>query len=274
MSREEIDDLRFGDKLHEQLPEPEFDPAHFAGYRSPVLMRVMLVIINLAALVFCRSFIQSWFSVHGTTPVWIPILFMLVPLGSLFFVYYYLGRIGREIILKLICLACCALQAVNFFSPVATSQVSLGKDGFSYDFSYVSSAGADMGISFPECVTATTVDGTHAVSEYNGFSDRVKSFFTGEKLYYCTDVIYKPEQVAEFEKYLEKNPLWLDEISEKLHKLSVYGFSADNYDRFLFYDCESKSFNTVPESDRHTIYQVMYNSQRHEMRILKYSKNF
>lgn len=274
MSREQTDDLRFGDALHEQPPEFDFEPQFVGGYRSHVLMRVMLVITNLAALFFCRSFIQSWYGVHGTTPVWIPILFMLVPLGSLFFIYYRMGRIGREIILKIICFACCALQAVNFFNPISPSRISLGKDGYSYDFSYVSSAGSEMGITFPECTTSTTVDGTLAETENKNLFEKLKAFFTGEKTYYYTDVIYTSEQVAEFERYLEKNPLWLENIPEKLRKLTNYGFSTQDYDCFLFYDCDAKAFNTVPESGRHTIYQVMYNSQKHEMRILKYSKNF
>lgn len=274
MSQEEIDNRRFGSELHEQPPETEFEPTFGVGYRSPVMMRIMLVIINLAALFFCRSFIQSWFGIHGTTPVWIPIVFMLVPLGSLFFVYYYMGRIGREIILKMICIACCVLQAVNFFYPVSSSRISLGKDGYSYDFSYVSSAGSEMGIVFPECTTSTTVDGALADTEYKNFLEKAKAFFAWEKLYYCTDVIYSPEQAAEFERYIKKDPLWLDEIPEKLGRLTNYGFSSQNYDSFLFYDCDAKSFNTVPNLGRHTIYRVMYNSQKHEMRILKYSKNF
>lgn len=121
MPQSEIDEKRFGNELAEQ--PPDFDP-QLGEYRSPVLMRVMLVIVNLASLVFARSFLQSWYSVHGTTPVWIPLVFLLIPLGSLVFIYYYMGRIGSERIIKLICFAVCILHISNLFSPIDSSQIS------------------------------------------------------------------------------------------------------------------------------------------------------
>ncbi len=49
---------------------------------------------------------------------------------------------------------------------------------------------------------------------------------------------------------------------------------ASSYDYYIFYDCDGKVYNTLPQSGKHTVYQVMYNSQNHGMRILKYTKNF
>lgn len=274
MSQEETEKRIDSEELHERPPEFDFEPQFDGRYRSPVLMRVMIVIVNIAALIFCRSFIQSWYSVHGKTPIWIPIAFLIVPLGSLFFIYYYMGRIGREIITKLICLACCALQVINFIYPVNPSQIFLGKEGYTYDYSYVAEVEKNIGIKFPECVTATTVDGVLADEENKSIFSSLKSFFMGEKLLYCTDVIYSADKAKEFESFIKQNPIWLDEIPKEIRKLAISTFKTENYDCFLFFDCDSKAFNSLPQSDRHTIYQVMYNSQSHEMRILKYIKNF
>lgn len=112
MSKEKIKNRNFDDGLNEQ--PPEFDPIT-DGYRSPILMRIMLIVINIAAFLFCRSFLQSWYSIHGSTPVWIPLAFLIVPLGSLFFIYYYMGKVGYERIMKTICIAFCALGVVNIF---------------------------------------------------------------------------------------------------------------------------------------------------------------
>lgn len=272
MPQHNINDHVHGDELHEQMPE--FDPQFDGGYRSPVLMRIMLVIINLAALFFCRSLIQSWFSIHGTTPIWIPLLFLFVPLGSLFFIYYYMGRIGSEIILKLICFACCALQAINFFSPIDSMQVSLGKNGFSSDYGYVTEAEKITGVTFPSEGSATTVDSTGIKNENRKLIAFVKSLFRGEKLYSCTDVIYKPDQSKDFENNLNKSPIWLKEIPDSKDALRYSLIDVSGYNYFLFYDCDSKTYNTLPESGKHTFYQVMYNSQNHELRILKYTKTY
>ncbi len=272
MPQNEINEHAYGDELCER--PPEFDPQLGGEYRSPVLMRVMLVIVNLAALIFSRSFLQSWYSVHGTTPVWIPLVFLLVPLGSLFFIYYYMGRVGNEIIIKLICLAFCAAQVFNIFSPIDSKQITLGRDGFSSDFGYVTEAGNIIGITFPSEGSATTVDSVGLKSENKSTIASLKSFIKSEKLYSCTDVIYKPEQAEEFESFIEKSPLWLSEISDEINALNYSLIDTSGYNRFIFYDCESKAYNTLPDSGKHTVYQVMYNLQNHEMRILKYTKNF
>lgn len=73
MSQNQTDEHIHDDELHER--PPEFDPQLEGEYRSPVLMRVMLVVINIASLFFCRSFMQSWYSIHGTTPIWISLVF-------------------------------------------------------------------------------------------------------------------------------------------------------------------------------------------------------
>lgn len=269
MPQSEIDEKRFGNELAEQ--PPDFDP-QLGEYRSPVLMRVMLVIVNLASLVFARSFLQSWYSVHGTTPVWIPLVFLLIPLGSLVFIYYYMGRIGSERIIKLICFAVCILHISNLFSPIDSSQISLGREGFSSDFGYVTEASNVIGIDFPSGGSATTVDGVGLENENNNIFASLKSFLKREKLYSCTDVIYEPEQTQEFESFIEKSPLWLSEIPEEIKELKYSLVDASSYDYYIFYDCDSKAYNTLPESGKHTVYQVMYNSQNHGMRILKYTK--
>ena len=102
----------------------------------------------------------------------------------------------------------------------------------------------------------------------------MKSFIKGEKLYSCTDVIYKPEQAEEFENFIKKSPLWLSEIPDKINGLKYSLIDTSGYNLFIFYDCESKAYNTLPDSGKHTVYQVMYNLQNHEMRIIKYTKNF
>lgn len=272
MSQNQIDEHIHDDELHER--PPEFDPQLEGEYRSPVLMRVMLVVINIASLFFCRSFMQSWYSIHGTTPICISLVFLLVPLGSIFFIYYCMGRIGSERIMKLICIAFCALHIINIFSPIDSSQVSLGKDGFSSDFGYVTEAGRIIGIDFPSEGSATTVDSVGMKNENKNIFASLKSLIKSEKLYSCTDVIYKPEQTRDFENYIKKSPLWLNEISGEIKSLKYSLIDISGYNYFIFYDCETKTYNTLPESGKHTIYQVMYNSQNHEMRILKYTKKF
>lgn len=272
MSQNQIDEHIHGDELHER--PPEFDPQFEGEYRSPVLMRVMLVVINIAALFFCRSFMQSWYSIHGTTPIWISLIFLLVPLGSLFIIYYYMGRIGSERIIKLICIVFCALHIINIFSPIDSSQVSLGKEGFSSDYGYVTEAGKMIGIDFPSDGSATTVDSVGIKNENKDIFASLKSLIKREKLYSCTDVIYKSEQTKDFEDFIKKSPLWLNEISDDINSLKYSLVDTSGYNSFIFYDCDAKTYNTLPESGKHTIYQVMYNSQNHEMRILKYTKNF
>lgn len=272
MSQNQIDEHGHGDELHER--PPEFVPQFEGEYRSPILMRVMLAVVNIAALFFCRSFIQSWYSVHGTTPLWISLVFLLVPLGSIFFIYYYMGRIGSERIMKLICIAFCVLYIINIFSPVDSAQVSLGKEGFSSDFGYVTEAGNIIGINFPSEGSATTVDSVGMKNENRNFFASLKSLIKSEKLYSCTDVIYKSKQTKDFENYIKKSPLWLNEISGEIKSLKYSLVDTSGYNCFVFYDCDTKTYNTLPESGKHTIYQVMYNSQNHEMRILKYTKNF
>lgn len=272
LPQNEINGSAYGDELYER--PPEFDPQFNVEYRSPVLMRIMLVVVNLAALIFSRSFLQSWYSVHGTTPVWIPLAFLLVPLGSLFIIYYYMGRVGSEIIIKLICFAFCAAQVFNIFSPIDTKQITLGKNGFSSDFGYVTEAGNIIGIAFPADGSATTVDSIGLKDENKSAVASLKSFIKREKLYSCTDVIYKPEKAEEFESFIERSPLWLSEIPDKINGLKYSLIDTSGYNLFIFFNCESKAYNTLPDSGKHTVYQVMYNLQNHEMRIIKYTKIF
>lgn len=278
MSFEKIKDIIHEDRLDNRPPEDiptaeEFSPPVFAP-RAFVLMRVMLTVVNLAALVFGRSFLQSWYGVHGTTPIWIPLLFLTVPLGSLIFIYYCMGRIGSERIIKLICLVCCLLQTLNIFFPVSSSRVSLGKGGYSYDRSYITNVGNEIGIKFPTCESSATVDGALANSDKGDAVTSLKAFFSGEKIYFWSDVIFSAEQSAEFEEFVKTNPLWLDEIPKKLKRLACISMLSDGYDKILFFDCDARAYNALPESGRHDVYQIMYNLQNHEMRIIKYTKNF
>lgn len=261
---------------------PEFDySAEDFGEPVPtghslLLTRVLIVVINLAAIIFCRSFIQSWYTVHGTTPLWIPIIFLLVPLGSLFFIYFYMGRIGFERIIKLICLAFCALHIINFFSPIDPAQITLGTEGYSSDYSYVTQAGNLLGIAFPKEGSATTtvsITSDFESSKVNLF-DKTKSLLAQEKLYSCTEVIYTDAQAEAFEKSLSADPVWLREIPEKLSELPFSLIDSSGYDFYLFFDCDGNSFNAVPESGKHTFYSVMYNSKSNSLQILKYTKKF
>ena len=269
MSKEKIENRIFNDGLNEQ--PPEFDPIP-DGYRSPILMRIMLVVINIASFLFCRSFLQSWYSIHGSTPVWIPLAFLIVPLGSLFFIYYYMGKVGYERIMKTICIVFCVLGVVNIFLPVHS--FSVGSDGYSADFSYVTSAGTALGIDFPSEGSATTVDGKTAERENHSSLTFLKSFIKGERLFTCTDVIYSDEQAKNFEKSIAASPVWLKEIPDRLGGLAYSALDSSGYDCILFFNCNTKEFNSQPESGKHTFYQVMYNLQNHELRILKYTKNF
>lgn len=259
----------FDGGLHEQ--PPEFDPQINVG-RSPVLMRIMLILINLASFAFCRSFSQSWYGVHGSTPIWIPLVFLAVPLGSLFFIYYYMGRVGYERIMKLICIAFCILGVANIFFPIHSS--SVGGDGYSSDYGYVTAAGSAVGLDFPSDGSATTVDGSLAVTESGSRLTLIKAFIKGERLETCTDVIFSEEQATDFEKIIGENPIWLDEIPERLDGLAYSALDRSGYDRILIFNCETDEFNALPESGKHTFYQVMYNLQNHELRILKYTKKF
>lgn len=269
MSKEKIKHQIYNDDLHEQ--PPEFDPIP-GGYRSPILMRIMLVVINIASFLFCRSFLQSWYSVHGSTPVWIPLAFLMVPLGSLFFIYYYMAKVGYERIMKTICIAFCVLGVVNIFLPVHS--FSVGSDGYSTDFSYVTSVGSALGIDFPSEGSATTVDGKTAERESRSRLTSLKSFIKGERLFTCTDVVYSGKQAADFEKSIAESPLWIKEIPNRFGGLAYFALDSSGYDYILFFNCDTREFNTMPESGKHTFYQVMYNSQNHELRILKYTKKF
>ena len=64
------------------------------------------------------------------------------------------------------------------------------------------------------------------------------------------------------------------EIPDKINGLKYSLIDTSGYNLFIFYDCESKVYNTLPDSGKHTFYQVMYNLQNHEMRIIKYTKKF
>ncbi len=269
MSKEKIENRIFNDGLNDQ--PPEFDPIP-DGCRSPILMRIMLIVINIASFLFCRSFLQSWYGVHGSTPVWNPLVFLAVPLGSLFFIYYYMGKVGYERIMKTICIAFCALGVVNIFLPVHS--FSVGSDGYSTDFSYVASAGSVLGISFPSEGSATTVDGKTAERENRSRLTSLKSLIKGERLLTCTDVIYSDEQAADFEKSIAESPIWLKEIPDRLGGLAYSALDSSGYDYILFFNCDTREFNFLPESGKYTFYQVMYNSQNHELRILKYTKKF
>lgn len=280
MSSKEPENTLRENNFGERPPEFDYSAEDFGepvptGH-SLLLTRVLIVVINLAAIIFCRSFIQSWYTARGTTPLWIPIIFLLVPLGSLFFIYYYMGRIGFERIIKLICLAFCALHIINFFSPVDPAQITLGTDGYSSDYSYVTQAGNLLGIAFPKEGSATTTDSITSdfeSSKVNLF-DKTKSLLAQEKLYSCTEAIYTDAQAEAFEKSLSADPVWLREIPEKLSELPFSLIDSSGYDFYLFFDCDGNSFNSVPESGKHTFYSVMYNSKSNSLQILKYTKKF
>ena len=188
MSSKEPENTLRENNFGERPPEFNYSAEDFGEPmptgRSLLLTRVLIVVINLAAIIFCRSFIQSWYTVHGTTPLWIPIIFLLVPLGSLFFIYFYMGRIGFERIIKLICLAFCALHIINFFSPVDPAQITLGTEGYSSDYGYVTQAGNLLGIAFPKEGSATTTDSITSDFESSKVSlfDKTRSLLAQEKL--------------------------------------------------------------------------------------------
>ena len=77
-----------------------------------------------------------------------------------------------------------------------------------------------------------------------------------------------------FENFIKKSPLWLSEIPDKINGLKYSLIDTSGYNLYTFFDCESKAYHTLPDSGKHTVYQVMYNLQNHEMRIIKYTKNF
>ena len=280
MSSKEPEKTLRENNFGERPPEFDYSAEDFGEPvptgRSLLLTRVLIVVINLAAIIFCRSFIQSWYTVHGTTPLWIPSIFLLVPLGSLFFIYFYMGRIGFERIIKLICLAFCALHIINFFSPVDPAQITLGTEGYSSDYSYVTQPGNLLGISFPKEGSATTTDSITSVFESSKVNlfDKTKSLLAQEKLYSCTEVIYTDAQAEAFEKSLSADPIWLREIPETLSELPFSMIDSSGYDFYLFFDCDGNSFNAVPESGKHTFYSVMYNSKSNSLQILKYTKKF
>lgn len=268
----------FREDIPHDLPT-DFEPDTLADnhYRSAVLMRVMLVFVNLASLVLCRSFSRGWQEMHGSATVWIPIIFLLVPFGSLAFIYLFMGKLGSERIIKAVCIIFCALQAASIFYPPSVDvQIPIEKEQSAPVNLYVSQASETMGISFPDGGDSTSFNNSILKLENpeRKLYDEVKDFFKGERVYSCTDVKYKKEQVKEFEASIKKSPVWLSEIPDSLSGLPVSSLDVSGYDCYLFFDRDEKKFNAVPKSGAHIFYQVMYNSQTHELRILKYKKTF
>lgn len=268
----------FREDIPHGLPtELEPDISADSRYRSAVLMRVMLVVVNLAALILCRSFSQGWQSVHGSATVWIPIIFLLVPFGSLAFVYLFMGKLGSERIIKIICIVFCVIQAAGiFYPPSADIQIPVETENTAPVNSFVRQAQTEMGVVFPDGGESTSFNDSILKLENpeRKLSDDVKDFFKGEHVYNCTDVKYKKESVKDFEDSLKNSPIWLREIPDRLGGLPVSSLDTSGYDYFLFFNCDEKKFNAVPKSGAHKFYQVMYNSQTHELRILKYKKTF
>lgn len=270
-----IKDIYRADRLVEQVPESDFEVTGSvpdSAYRSFVFMRIMLVAANVFALIFCRSLLQSWQEVKGTTPIWIPLIFLLIPLGSLAFVYLFMGKVGSERIMKIICLFFCACHIFYVFQPPICSNVEYSVD--LTENGYLTEIQSETGIAIPSGETVTMNNSIITVENPNEkFSNKLKRFLNGEKIIVCVDVSFNEEQSGEFEKAIDKNPIWLCEIPDNLRDLQFSAVDADGYDCFVFFDCDGKTFNTVPNS-KSTVCQFMYSSQNAKLRIIKYSKKF
>lgn len=254
----------------------EFQPSATAAdvqiYRSFVLMRIMLVIVNIMSLVFCRSFLQSWNSVHGTFPVWISVAFSLIPLGSIVFIYLFMGRVGSERILKLICFVLLILHLAGiFFPPSATEPIEIDEADSG---SYLTDVQNELGMVFPSGKVMSIDDSVIMLENPDdGLTDRLKRYAKGERLYSCTDLTFEAETAAEFEKTLEKSPVWLKKIPERLADMPFSALDNSGYDYFLFFDCDGQVFNSVPDG-KAAVYQLMYGTEAHTLRIIKYQKIF
>lgn len=241
-------------------------------YRSFVLMRIMLVIVNIMSLVFCRSFMQSWNSVHGTFPLWIPIAFSLIPLGSIVFIYLFMGRVGSERILKLICIALLLLHLAGiFYPPSATEPIEIDE---SESGSYLTDVQNELGMAFPSGKVMSIDDSVIMLENPDdSLTDRLKRYAKGERLCSCTDLTFEAETAVEFEKTLEKSPVWLKKIPEKLTDMPFSALDTSGYDYFLFFDCDGQVFNSMPDG-KAAVYQLMYSAKAHTLRIIKYQKIF
>lgn len=254
------------------MPYPSANAADGQVYRSFLLMRIMLTAVNIASLLFCRSFMQSWNSIHGTFPVWIPIAFSLIPLGSLVFIYLFMGKLGSERIIKLICIALLILHLMGiFFPPSVAEPIEIDENGSS---SYLTDVQNELGMVFPSG-RVMSIDGSVIMLENpdDGLMDRLKRYTSGERLYSCTDLSLDEEKAADFKKTLEGSPVWLKKIPKRLKELPFSALDTSGYDYLLFFDCDGKSFNSVPNG-KAVMYQLMYSSKYDTLRILKYSKNF
>lgn len=267
--------IYLANRLVEQAPETEFEVNGSVPdnvYRSFVFMRIMLVVTNFFVLVFCRSFLQSWYDVHATAPIWIPLIFLLVPVGSLVFVYLFMGKVGSERIMKLICLIFCFCQLFYVFQPPISDNVEYST-GLTEN-RYLNEVQSITGIMIPPGEVVTMDESVITVENPNEkFTDRLKRFLNGEKIIACVDVSFNNEQKTELEKSIDGALFWLREIPNEFEKVHFSAVDTTGYDYFVFFDCDSKAFNTVPNG-KAMLYQLMYNSQSGKLRIIKYSKNF
>lgn len=142
-------------------------------------------------------------------------------------------------------------------------------DMYSHDFSYVNRVGASIGFDLPDKGDIATEDWTGGTQ--TGTQANVV------KYHYMSDITFTDKsQVSKFNSEISDSELWLPSVRTSLMGLipSMYSdlTSSAEYDYFMIYNADLKSYNTIPESSGTYRYLfIAYNSLEGTMKIIEYS---
>ena len=140
---------------------------------------------------------------------------------------------------------------------------------YSHDFSYVNRIAAEIDFSLPSTGDIASLDWTRGTQ--SGTQAKV------EQYYYTSDVTFADsDEVLEFNIAVSQSELWKTSVNTTLIGLlpSMYNYlsSSTQYDYYMIYNVDLRSYNSIPNSSGTYRYIfIAYNSLESTMKIVEYS---
>lgn len=184
---------------------------------------------------------------------WILFLFIPIPIASVVLGFYWKAKkqvYKKNIIIGIvITLLLCIYGSFTFvFSGM-------------YDYSDKPVARVEQltGIQLPQYRQIVTTDWT----KFQQTSD------TGY-IYYSSEVTFSAENAPDFEELSAE--LWLHTVPNDILGLTVlHSSTMQLYDRFLFYNIDTETFNLPPADEgSYRMLNLLYDSETHKLRIMEY----
>lgn len=142
------------------------------------------------------------------------------------------------------------------------------RDTYSHDYSYVNRIEAQINFDLPDEGNITTQDWSGGTQ--TGMQAGVTNYL------YASDIIFTDaSEISKLNKRISESELWLTYISTPLSGEipDMYNLPLlDEYDYFLIYNVDLKTYNSIPESSgRYSFIFVAYSSAQGTMKIGEYS---